>query len=133
MAIKWRWDNEEKTRILLEYGARWTWDELHQTQTEVNELVEATTPGLKIDTIHDLRQSVGLPSGALVNIRTLILKMNPAAGNNVFVGTSPFFRSLWNTFAQVYGKVARRKQFMFAETPNEARILLEDNKLAQQG
>lgn len=124
MPIEVQWDNDERTIMRVDYPEAWSWEEMYDAQTLGKEMADEI--GHPYDVIHDLRKTTHLPPGAFSNLRRIMSRMHPLNRGNVYVGMNPFIRAVWNSFSIVYSTLSRSKKFFFADTPNHARIVLED-------
>jgi len=124
MPIQVVWDNEEKTIIRYIIEGNWTWDEMNRAVATSNAMLDAAEG--KIHFIHDMRESRGVPSGALSQLRRYIGKEHPKTGQSIIVGTQKstmmqLGQSLLNMVHKIY---KRDWGFLFADSLEEARQLL---------
>ncbi len=127
MPIQAVWDNEEKTVIRYIIDGHWTWDEMNAAVAVSNAWLDEANR--KIDFIHDMRSSEGVPPGALTQLKRYIGKEHPNTGRSVVVGAK---KSVANSFAKglldmVHKLYKRDWGFVFADSLEEARALLAEN------
>ncbi len=123
MPIDVRWDDDLRTIMLVEYIAPWTWEELHQAQARGNRMsAEIDHP---FDMIQDMSSTPHLPSGAFVNIKTLVSRLDPKLRVTVYVGMQPSVRAVWSSFASLHSALTGKRKFHFARTLAEAYGIVE--------
>jgi hypothetical protein len=121
MPIQAVWDNEEHTVIRYIIEGHWTWDEMNAAVAISNAWLDAVDR--KIDFIHDMSRSEGIPGGALTQLKRYIGKEHPNTGRSVVIGAQ---KSLANSVARalldMVQKLYKRDWgFMFAVSLEEAR------------
>lgn len=121
MPIQAVWDNEEHTAIRYIIEGDWTWDEMNAAIATSNAWLD--TVDRKIDFIHDMSQSSGVPSGALTQLKRYIGKEHPNTGRSVVIGAR---KSIANSVAHglidMVQKLYKRDWgFVFADSLDEAR------------
>jgi hypothetical protein len=119
MPIIYRWENQERTLILLTYPPKWKWEELYGVQRDVNAQLDNTQ--LSVTMIQDFSKSPMLPPSAIVHIKNLVFRIHPRIRVMIYVGMNRFVRTMWDTFVRMYGKRLFHTQFLFANTVEEAR------------
>jgi hypothetical protein len=125
MPVNMRWGNDEKTLYIAEYVGEWTWEEFYPALEAANRHFDEVDH--VVDVIHDWSHSVRFPMDILTHSRNLIKRMHPRTGVNVHVGTNNLFMSMWRIFNKVYNAFTTQKKFLFADTVEEARVLLAEH------
>jgi hypothetical protein len=128
MPIQAVWDNEEHTVIRYVIEGHWTWDEMNAAVATSNAWLDAVDR--KIDFIHDMSRSEGIPGGALTQLKRYIGKEHPNTGRSVVIGAQ---KSLANSVARalldMVQKLYKRDWgFMFAASLEEARQRLYETQ-----
>ncbi len=121
MAITMSWANDQRTVIYYAVEGRWSWNELYAVINHAHALMDGVNH--RVDSIIDLRKSLGVPGGPMWHGRRLASNRHPNTGRMVFVGAPPFLSTLFDTMRRIYPEAVAR--VMFAETPEEAQALLE--------
>ena len=121
MPIQAVWDNDEHTAIRYVIESHWTWEEMNAAVATSNAWLD--TVDRKIDFIHDMSRSEGIPSGALTQLKRYIGKEHPNTGRSVVVSAQ---KSLANSVARGLIDMVRKLYkrdwgFMFADSLEEAR------------
>ena len=125
MPIQAIWDDEDHTTIRYIIEGHWTWEEMNAAVAVSNAWLDDANR--KIDFIHDMSRSEGIPSGALTQLKRYIGKEHPNTGRTVVIGAK---KTLANSFAQglldMVQKLYKRDWgFMFADSLDEARQRLQ--------
>jgi hypothetical protein len=131
MPIQAVWDNEDHTIIRYVIEGHWTWDEMNAAVAVSNAWLDRANR--KIDFIHDMSQSEGIPSGALTQLKRYIGKEHPNTGRTVVIGAK---KSVTNSVAKglldMVHKLYRRDWgFMFADSLEEARQRLRVTQVSE--
>jgi len=101
MGIELYWDNDAQTVLLVEFAAKWTWDELDAMLIKIKKTTDKAAPQI-IAAIIDLRVGGHLPGGTIfspgaVNQAKKILSMGEGAtGPVVVVGGGGLIRAAYN-------------------------------------
>jgi hypothetical protein len=128
MPIQAVWDNEEHTVIRYVIEGHWTWDEMNAAVATSNAWLDAADR--KIDFIHDMRQSEGIPGGALTQLKRYIGKEHPNTGRSVVIGAQKSIaNSVGRGLLDMVQKIYKRDWgFMFAASLEEARQRLSESR-----
>lgn len=128
MPIQAVWDNEEHTAIRYIIEGHWTWEEMNAAIATSNAWLD--TAERKIDFIHDMSRSEGIPSGALTQLKRYIGKEHPNTGRSIVIGAQKSLaNSLANRLLDMVQKIYRRDWgFMFAASLEEARERLHESQ-----
>lgn len=124
MPIQVVWDNDDQTVIRYIIEGKWTWGEMLAAVAASNAMLDAAEG--KVDFIHDMSASAGIPGGALSNLKRFIGKEHPRTGQSVIVSggrsTSVLFaQGLLNIVDKIY---KRDWGFHFADSLEQARQYL---------
>lgn len=124
MSIQVMWDDDARTIIRLEYAEQWTWDEVTAALAEEIALLHSVEHDVCI--IHDLRQSSGLPDGALTRARQLTTGLPANRDISVVVHGG----ALIETVVSIFGKInrAQSSRYRTAPTLEQARALIAQHR-----
>lgn len=122
MPVTIEWDNPNKTIMKMSFVGHWTWTEVYLALPQGDKLLEEIDYSISV--IIDWSRSLGIPPSALTHAGTLARKQNPKVNMTVFVGASTFFTTLWGIFSKLNSLFARPERFVFADSLEEARIIL---------
>src|SRR5262249_45087877 len=105
MPVQVVWDNEDQTVIRYIIQGMWTCEEMLNAVALSNSWLDAAQS--KIHFIYDMRESAGVPGGALAQLRRFIGKEHPHTGSAVVVNPKKsmamlFARSLLSTVNKIY-------------------------------
>lgn len=120
MSIRVAWDHEIPQLILAEYPSNWTWDEIYAAEDTANNLVEESGYNV-VAVIHDMSAMHNLPTFAVSHIKELIHRMHPATGCTIFIGMSPFVKTMWDISKGLFRPDTRSRKFEFADNIDTAR------------
>jgi hypothetical protein len=124
MAIRYYWQDDEKTLIRYELEGSWTWDELYGVLYEALQEIQAV--GHRVDAIIDLRNTNNVPGAGLTNLKR-ISELNPSNSElSVFVTSSAFLRSLYEMGSRIHQGVARH--YRIVPTMDEAEALIAESR-----
>jgi hypothetical protein len=132
MPIQAVWDDEAHTIIRYVIEGHWTWDEMNAAIATSNAWLDAADH--KIDFIHDMSRSEGIPAGALTQLKRYIGKEHPLTGRSVVIGpqksvTNSVARGLLDMIQKLY---KRDWGFMFADSLEAARQRLHETHLSEK-
>ncbi|MEO0596282.1 MAG: hypothetical protein AAF126_09255 [Chloroflexota bacterium] len=130
MAIVTKWDDSNKTRVLMEFESSWTWDELDAAlEMTDNFLAEVEH---QVDVIIDLEGS-NIPGDFMKAAQRLLtdpaMGMRPNEGNRVVVGASDWMRKAYNTLSKAFSKQLDGREVLFASDVSQARGMLYSMRL----
>lgn len=120
MGVIVNWTDDEKKIIRYEFPGQWTWDDLYNAMSQVNEMM-ASVP-YNVYVVISLEHSKGIPPGALTHLRIGTLKGAPNWGGGVFIGMSSLLTALLNTFTTLNKKLGER--YAIAKTDDEAMAII---------
>jgi hypothetical protein len=124
MGIQVEWDNNEKTIIRYILVSPWAWEDIRDAAEASNHMLDEV--GRKVHFIYDMRESTGVPDGAITNLRRYVGKEHPLTGQSVVVGTSKtgamlLARGILSMVQRVY---KAEWGFWFADSLEAAREML---------
>ncbi|MEL6406609.1 MAG: hypothetical protein AAFR81_19725 [Chloroflexota bacterium] len=130
MAIVTKWDDSNKTRVLMEFESSWTWGELDAAlEMTDNFLAEVEH---QVDVIIDLEGS-NIPGDFMKAAQRLLtdpaMGMRPNEGNRVVVGASDWMRKAYNTLSKAFSKQLDGREVLFASDVSQARGMLYSMRL----
>ncbi|MFQ3566133.1 MAG: hypothetical protein SNJ59_03965 [Aggregatilineales bacterium] len=128
MPVNMLWDDAEKSILRFEYQGKWMWEEVESAMKQAN--AELTTVQHRVDTIHDLTGSSGLPSNALSHASSLSRHIPAQAGISVVTGSSTLINTLLSVFSKVYPQFGSR--YKNASTLEEAYALIERSRASER-
>lgn len=125
MPITLQWDDAEKTRLLLRFDGKWTWEEMYEMIQTIHQHIEGVP-----HTVHLLMEwskSGTVPLNALSHARNMMAnKRHPRSGISVMIGINGHIKTMWDVFMKLYGAQFRGKHsFGIVNTIEEARAFIE--------
>ncbi len=130
MPISVEWDNEDKTAIRITYLDRWTWEENQQARQQTLDMI--ATVNHIVHTIHDMRQSHGLPTDIITQARKRIQKKHPQVGLIIVIGNKSFVHVLYDVFATIYDKLVHKRKFYLVHSLEQAYQLIDEFTTTQK-
>lgn len=126
MPITPQWDDDARTIIVSVYEGRWTWEDLHQANAQINAMLEGITH--PVDYISDMRHGNTLPRGHVMAQAQRVMSSSQASQDSlvVFVGANHFLQALWESFTRVYRQMANN--YRFVDTLEDARALITTHR-----
>jgi hypothetical protein len=94
MTIELGWDNDLHTALLYQFPQKWTWDEFYSVKVEADALLDQSSHDVVL--IFDLTATEGIPSGALMQARTLIRRAHPRGKPIVLVSSNMVIVAMLN-------------------------------------
>jgi hypothetical protein len=122
MSITVEWANTEKTALHFVFKDNWTWTEFLAVVEQGRVMTESAPH--KVDHIYDVRQSHGLPSGAMGQFRSLRNRSPNNLRRRVLVGASSLIMMLSQTMLKIYPSL--KENFLVAETLEQAMQIVSD-------
>lgn len=120
MTITLDWANEAHTIIYYTVKGRWTWDDLHAVLKHAHAMIDgASRP---VDSIVDLRKSIGVPAGPMWQGRRLAAVRHPNSGRMIFLGAPLYIQALFDLMRSFNPNTMKR--IRFANSLKEAYTLL---------
>jgi hypothetical protein len=93
MHIHYRWDDEQKTLLLLSLEDGWTWVEYHDVAREITGMIREL--GYMVDLIVDNSAKIPFPSGsALSHLREITRLIPDNLATIVLVGSNPVIKTI---------------------------------------
>lgn len=115
--------HDNSTTIRSVHEGNWTWTEFYDNQTETAEILgSATEP---IDVIIDLRDSDGIPPGALGHLKNIKTINHPHMGTTVLLGTNTLMKMMANMMNKLRPDMPKS---IFMDTLEEAHQYLETKR-----
>jgi len=123
MGIVTRWDDQDKTTILLEFETSWTLDDLKQAVQTADELIGSVDHA--VDLLIDIEDS-RLPSDFMGMARLLLAEGEARAneGRRVIIGASMLFRQGYNAVKAAFRGKLEGREISFAADRSEGRAIL---------
>jgi hypothetical protein len=103
MSITVSWYNEDKTIILRQMQGDWTWEEFHNSQSQVNAMLKEVKH--TVDQIIDTSKSSSIPPSALTHFRAANNNVPPNAGTRVVIGTNAFYEMMFKILRNIFPRV----------------------------
>ena len=119
MAIEFIKDNP--TTIRCVYQGKWTWAEFYENQKEIMAFLDQTTH--PTDIIIDLRESDGLPSGALGHLKNMKYVSHPQLSTTILLGATMFLQAMATMLQKVRPDIG---ESIFLDTLEEAHTYLSE-------
>jgi hypothetical protein len=128
MAINTQWDDNNKTRILVEFETSWTWNELETSLEQADNMIRSVSHS--VDIIIDVEGS-NLPKDFLTAARNLLAnpEQNDNEGHRVVVGASNFMRQAYQAVRKAFGNKLSGRDILFANDLAHARSMLYSMRL----
>lgn len=122
------WDDDAQQVMLIEVGARWTWDEMHSALETIKTL-QAKRDGRLQAAIVDARRGINLPDPPLspvtLNHARRVASLAPrGTGPIVVVGANPILRGMFDQLRRLDARATAN--IHFAETLDAARAILAE-------
>lgn len=126
MPIKALWDNDEKTVIRYEMYDHWTLDEFWEAYEIARQMINSVENEVHFVQVAMDAKSVGyIPNGFLTHLRSIYRNAHPRAGRTIIVP------KMKGVMAQLWERVVVktmpqiRQRFDFAETLDDARVMMQ--------
>jgi hypothetical protein len=138
MAINTRWDNRDKTAILLEFETEWSFSDLEQAIQRVDDLL--TTVPHMVDVLVDL-EGAKIPKDVM-NMAKLLLgggnsngggtggDARSNEGRRIVVGANSAIRQGYQLIQKMFSNQLKSREILFAEDLTTARAILGDLRRA---
>jgi hypothetical protein len=104
MGINVSWGQTDKTYLLVEFAANWTWQDFYAAGTQVRALLQEVDT--KIPLIVDFSQIHELPRGILTHFPAAIHNDHPRRGAIYFVGVDTVLSAVGRMLSRMYPKAA---------------------------
>lgn len=123
MGILIRWDDQARTRVLIEFETSWTWTDLDQAIQQADQFISSVPQS--VDIIIDVEGS-SLPGDFLNAARNLLANPEPRAneGRRVVVGANGLIRTAYQTVQKTFGAKLNGREVLFANDLPQARSML---------
>ncbi|MEM9951279.1 MAG: hypothetical protein AAF846_06760 [Chloroflexota bacterium] len=131
MAIITKWDDNNQTRVLMEFETSWTWDDLYGALEKTDAFL--ATVENQVDVIIDL-EGATIPKDYLKVAQLLLndptMAVRPNEGYRVVVGASKWMRTAYNTLQKTFGKQLEGREVLFANDVTQARGMIYSMRLS---
>lgn len=123
MAIELYWDDDDQSVILAEFSNKWTWDELHEMLSTIQQLSQKR--GRVFGAILDLSKGMSVPGGSVFNreglsqFRRLLEQNSGSKGPLAIVGMNGMVRAIFDAISGIDRKLT--EDIMFADSLDDAR------------
>jgi hypothetical protein len=100
MTVHMTWDDSSKTIMLCNSQGKWTWEEYHETLTQIVQVFKETDH--RVDLIITREQQATMPSGSpMPHFQRAMRIMPPNVGLVALVNTNGFARALVSMFSKL--------------------------------
>lgn len=127
MGIQVSWDDSQT--LLITFQSGWTWDELFAAVEQADKFIVSVPH--RVNMMIDIRQAGGLPRDFLSKAGDLLNQGEARAneGEKVVVGANWLIRTAYQGFLSLYGHRVEGRPLQFASSPEEARALLNHERV----
>ena len=131
MAIITRWDNRQKTIVLLEFESEWSWTELEEAVQKADALIGGVDH--VVDLLIDL-EGTSIPKDILTSVKTLLAtgEARPNEGVRVVVGASGAIRTIYEMIQKAHNSAVAGREVLFADNLADARAIIRGLSLDRQ-
>ena len=128
MAIVTRWDNKQKTIVLLEFESEWSWAELEAAVQAADSLIGSVEH--YVDLIIDL-EGTSIPKDILTAAKTLLDagEARPNEGARVVVGANGTLKTIYQAFQKTFNSAVDGREILFAPNLSDARAIIRSLSL----
>jgi len=130
MGIVTRWDNSDKTAILLEFESEWSWENLQAALERADALLISVDH--QVDIIIDMEGS-NVPKDFINAVRRLLHANGNEArsneGNRIVVGASSAMRTVYTTVQKTFKGTFQGRELLFAADLDDARAILRSLRM----
>jgi len=123
MGINARWDNRDKTAILLEFETEWSFSELEEAIRRMDEMI--TSVPHQVDVLIDV-EGAKMPKDVM-NMAGMLLSSGEARtneGNRIVIGASSMVRNGYSALTRLFPDKLKGRQLLFADDLHQARAVL---------
>jgi hypothetical protein len=123
MGINTRWDNRDKTTILMEFETEWSFGDLEDAIRRVDEMIISVEH--QVDVLIDV-EGAKLPKDVMNMAKMLISTGEARAneGNRIVVGASSVVRQGYTAIVKMFPDKLNGRQILFADDLSHARAVL---------
>ncbi len=131
MAIVTRWDNKQKTIVLLEFETEWSWAELEAAVQTADALIGGVEH--YVDLIIDL-EGTSIPKDILTAAKTLLDagEARPNEGARVVVGANGAIKTIYQALQKTFNNAVEGREILFAPNLSDARAIIRGLSLDRQ-
>jgi len=128
MGIASFWDNKKKTTILIEFETKWSWSELEEAITKVDEMIASVSH--QVDVIIDLEGS-SIPKDFMNAAKQLLQNPEPRPneGWRVVVGANKVMKGVYQTIQKTFNSKVDGRELLFAADIDDARARLRSLRM----
>lgn len=130
MAIHTFWDDTNKSRVLVEFETSWSWDELQNAISNIDQFIASVNH--QVDIIIDVEGS-SLPNDFMKAAKGLLENSQDDArdneGHRIIVGANDTIRKAYEAFAKTFGRRLVGRGVLFADDLSHARAMLHSMRL----
>lgn len=129
MGIVTRWDDPNKTRVIMEFETAWTWQDLEDALNAIDAQIASVVHA--VDIIIDVEGSA-LPKDFLVAAKNFLDNSQLARdneGHRVVVGASDLIRNAYQAIQKLFGEKLAGRDILFASDLAQARSMLYSMRL----
>lgn len=123
MAINTRWDNSNKTIVILEFETEWSWGDLETAVQKADSLIGSVQHF--VDLIIDL-EGASIPKDVMSAAKALLSsgEARPNEGARVVVGANGAMRTIYQTIQKAFGNHVQEREILFAPSITDARAII---------
>lgn len=123
MGINVRWDNRDKTAVLLEFETEWTFSDLEAAIQRIDDLIVSVSQ--QVDVVIDV-EGARLPKDVMTIARSLVNTGEARAneGYRVVVGANNIIRQGYQLLQKTFPNQLKGREILFADDLDTARGIL---------
>jgi hypothetical protein len=123
MGINVRWDNRDKTAVLLEFETEWTFSDLEAAIQRIDDLIVSVSQ--QVDVVIDV-EGARLPKDVMTMARSLVNTGEARAneGYRVVVGANNIIRQGYQLLQKTFPNQLKGREILFADDLDTARGIL---------
>ncbi len=126
MAINLAWDEQDKQIIRVNVSGNWTWDQMETALEEAIGMMDSV--GHTVHYIIDIREGqLDLGSALRQAQQAATPETHRNEGIKVVVGANFLIKTLYAAYKKMIERMGKQQEFLFAETPEEARTLIANS------
>lgn len=123
MAIDLAWDETDSHIIRVTVRGDWTWDMMESALAQAIGMMDSVDH--KVHYIIDIREGRLDLAGALKQAQQAATpETHHNEGVKVVVGANFMIRTLYSAYRQMVERMGKDQEFLFADTPDDARTLI---------
>jgi len=119
MTVTMTWDDADKTIMVCNSNGQWTWEEYHETLTQIVEQFKESNH--RVDLIITRDKHAAMPAGSpMPHFQRAMRIMPPNVGLVALVNTNGFARALVSMFSKLFAS-KDKVDLIIVGSPEEAR------------